>query len=134
MSLKKTLRIAIIFEWISVILSLIASELLESRLPTQLQEYLQWEIEQDVLISELWLLIPLIAILLVGLIASVGLFLFKPWAKKLYIITGIVGFGILPFLGPVVDHALTYTVGEFESVAFGFIVALLLFTKVYDVK
>ena len=132
MSLKKILRIAIVVEWASVLFSVLASGILESHLPPQLQDYLLWEAEQEITTLEYWLLIPVIIIILMYLISSIGLFLYKPWAKRAYIITGIVGFVILPFTGPIVDHALAYTIADLRSVAFGFILALLLFTNVYE--
>ena len=134
MCLKKVLRIAIVVEWATIILFIMVSKMLESSLPSQLQNYLLWETEQELTTIEFLFLIPMIIFILMYLISSIGLFLYKPWAKRLYIIIRAFGFFLLLFSGPYVDHGIAYAIGELESVTFGFILALLLFTNVYEDK
>ncbi|BCS96215.1 hypothetical protein DSLASN_18530 [Desulfoluna limicola] len=131
MSLKKILRMAIIFDWFTTILYVVVSEILESSLPSQLQDYLKWEANKELTITENLIFIPVILLLVVYLISSIGLFLYKPWAKQIYIVVAFLLVALVPFAGPTVDHALTSTIGEINNINFGFIFTLLIFTNAY---
>lgn len=132
MSLRNVLRVSLVLEWITIIFYVLLTYVLETSLPVQLQDYLKWEISQELTSSEAMELAFIIIDFVMYVISSVGLFFFKAWAKKMYIFIGV--FFILSSIvsDPVVEHSLTYAVGSIQYICFGFILALLLFTNVYD--
>lgn len=103
-------------------------------MPAKLQEYLKWEAQQESLLDNSFFISVILVWLLVSLLSAIGLFFFKSWAKNVYIIVGILGYLFMPLLGVYVDSGISYTLGEIATGAFGFIVALLLFTNVCDSK
>lgn len=134
MDLKKALRVALIFEWITIIAYIFLTFTLESNLPIQLQDYLEWEANQELTTYELIALPFLVIALVIYLISSIGIFFFKLWAKKIYIFVSV--FLVLSNIAssPTVEHSITYTIGNIQPICFGFILALLLFTNVYDAE
>ena len=130
MTLKKVLRTAIIVEWVSIFLGFFTSEILKSDLPAQLQDYLQWQEAVEDPESNLFLIL---IFLLAYIISSIGIFLFKPWAKQAYLILNVVGLLVFPLLSiHTVEHALTDSILSIGVMTTGFILALLFFTNVYE--
>lgn len=127
-------RAAIIIEWGSAILAVWVSELFISKLPLQLQEYLQWQSEQEFTDTENIIFYASMFLLLACLITSIGLYLFKPWAKQAYIFVRVVALTAIVAMGPVVDHAFPSAIDTISTVMFGFILALLLYTNVYKTE
>jgi len=130
MKLKKVLRTAIIAEWVISLLYLFATLTLETDLPAHVQEYIQWLDEVEVIATTE--IVVLILFIIAALIASIGLFFFKPWAKQTYLIITIIGFVIGPLISTqVIEHGLASSIGDIPTLIAGFILALLFFTDVY---
>ena len=65
------LRIAVVAEWVLILVCLFLEFALESSLPKHLQEYLVWQAEQDVSILELVALLASLPLLLASFVSSV---------------------------------------------------------------
>lgn len=130
MSIRLWLRIAVIIELVSIFGFIFIDTYLSNSLPSILQDYLNWKEVQHISSFEVGLLFLVLPLLLLYVISAIGLLFLKPWAKKIYIIANILMIVLSPFTGPTVEHAFTSTIGDVESMCFGFIVALLLFTDV----
>lgn len=129
MSFKKVLRLAIVTKWLLVIFYIGTFSWFEKKLPEVLQEYLRWEMEQSLTNFE-WMVSIVTLILLISLfVSSIGLFFFRRWAKRLFIVSSVVL--LLPsfFLGPLVDHAVSYSIDNLVSVILGFILAILFLSE-----
>ena len=105
---------------------------LESSLPILLQEYQQQYAEAEPTLTE-------IIALSIGAIASifyisslVGIIFHKLWARKLFIISTIVIYPIIFFIGPNVDHAVTYTFDQLSTLVQGMLLAFLGFGNSYQ--
>lgn len=102
MSPETTFRFILISSILAIILSVIAGIGLEGSLPIELQTYLAWEAEQDI---SIFLGILILTILVLYIINVVGLWKFKPWAKKMYVVITVFSFISLPLLGPTVMNS-----------------------------
>mgnify|MGYP004002593015 CR=1 FL=1 len=102
MSPENTFRFILVSSIIAIILSVSAGIGLEGSLPLELQTYLAWEAEQDISTS---LGIFFLTVLILYIINVVGLWKFKPWAKKMYVVITVFSFISLPLLGPMVMNA-----------------------------
>ncbi len=102
MSPENTFRFILISSIVTIILSVIAGIRLEGTLPLELQTYLAWEAEQDI---STFFGVMILTILVLFIINVVGLWKFKPWAKKMYIVITVFSFISLPLLGPTVMNA-----------------------------
>ena len=129
MSSRTTLRLAIVIHWLSIVVGVAVSFPLEAQLPEILQHYLVWDMDQAVSSAELFILLIGLVFIVVSLVGSVGLFLFRIWGRNLFIVSSIAMLSLGPFLGPTVEHALESVFSSLESISEGLILALVLFTK-----
>ena len=125
------LRALIILEWILFFPVIGLSFILQGLLPLELQDWLNRETETEselILFAVSFLLfIPLI---LLAFVSSVGLFFQKKWGVWLYLGVSAFAFCLLPFSGPVVEHALMSTINGICNVVSGIIIGMILFTNV----
>ena len=84
--------------------------------------------------SETWLthdailLSGLLVVMLAGIIAAVGLLFLQRWAAWLYLFSIALGYCLLPFTGPVVEHGVASVVDDSSTIFTGMILALAFFT------
>jgi len=128
MNPKSALRIGVLVLWLSTALSIGLSFIMESSLPELLQSYIAWELEQDISVQDWIVLYVGIPLILVAIASSIGLFLYKPWAKWPYIISTLVGLVLVAFIGPTVEHSYSMVFDYLGTGADGFIIAILLLT------
>ena len=102
MSPETTFRFILISSVVAIILSISAGIGLKGSLPIELQNYLAWEAEQD---TSTPLGILILTIFVFYIINIVGLWKFKPWAKKMYVVIAVFSFLASPLLGPTVMNA-----------------------------
>jgi hypothetical protein len=122
------LRICVVVHWSFVGLAAALSSLLEDRLPAPLRGWLAADVEGGPKPYDFALLIGLIPALLCALVGSIGLLFLKRWAAWLYLTSLIMGFIVLPFTGPTVEHALANTVGEIAAMLSGSMLGLAFFS------
>lgn len=129
------LKILISVQFVTLILLIVAIIYpVDSFLDPLLQEYLSQQKILDentsIVMLVFWILILILA--LINLVALISLFFKKIWAKKAYIYTTFLFLPITLFLGATVDHAITSTLDDIMIFTSGMLVALLLYTDVYE--
>jgi hypothetical protein len=130
LNIKSIFRLVLVIQFVVLILSVVADYHFIQYLPEELQNYLVWEENQDLSENDSIIFIFILPLLLVYFVSIFGLFFFKAWAKKGYIISSIIMLLITPFLSPTVEHAFVTAIGSLEASCLGFIVALLIFCNV----
>lgn len=130
LSIKSIFRLVLVIQFVVLVLSVVADYHFIQYLPEQLQNYLAWEENQDITENESIIFIFILPLLLVYFLSIFGLFFFKVWAKKAYIISSIIMLFLTPFLSPTVEHAFVTAIGSLEASCLGFIFALLIFCDV----
>jgi uncharacterized membrane protein YcgQ (UPF0703/DUF1980 family) len=120
-----------ILQLVVIILTIVATFTTEPYLPIKLQMYLANELEMLSLFQTL-VLIVLLIVMIFYLVSVVGLIFTKLWARKLFIVTTFIIFPLSLFIGPVVEHAITYTLDQLVTLIQGMIFGLLLFTSTYQ--
>lgn len=131
MRLKSIVKLAVATQWLLFPLYFALSFFLEKKLPETLQEYLLWEAERALTTADTVIAIVIIPLIIIYLVSSIGVFLFKRWAKNIYIVITILLISLTPFTGPFVVHEIAATLDGISSVLSGVVLALLLFTSVY---
>lgn len=102
---------------------------LESSLPPLIQEYLEADIESESTQLEDFIYIVVGVLLVFHLAAAVGIIRNKVSCRNLFIYTYISLFVFAPFVGPYIDHGISFTIGSVATIISGAILALLLFTS-----
>ena len=129
------LKILISLQLLVLILLIIAIIYpIESLLDPLLQKYINKTYLEEGDISNNVFLLSIIPLALLNLIALITLLFKKVWAKKTYIATSLLMIPITFFLGTTVDHAITAGLNEIMIFSSGMLVALLLYTDVYEEK
>jgi len=125
---RKALRIAIVVFWLSQAIGLLISYPLESDLPSHLQQYIAWDMEQDLSqwqpVVIIFGLLSIVAIL----VGSIGLFVFREWGRKLFAISWGVLLIISPFLGPTVEHGVVSFFSYLGTLSTGVVLGIAFFT------
>ena len=134
MNLFTHLKLLIFVQLFSLILLIIAIAYpIESLLDPILQEYLnKVYLEENDISANLVLLLSLVLILLINLTALITLLFKKSWAKKTYIYTSFIMLPITFFLGTTISHAIESGLNDIIIFSSGMLVALLLYTNVYE--
>ena len=132
MDIIKTIRILSLLELLLITIVLTSGFLLESNLPPLLYEYQQQYSEADPTTTELLALLVGSVTVLLYLASLIGLIFIKLWAGKLFIITTIIMFPLVFFVGPNVDHAISYTFDQLSVLVQGMLLSLLIFTNQYQ--
>jgi len=129
------LKILIAVQFVALILLIMALIYpIDSLLDPLLQEYLlqQETLEEDTSIALLIFWVFVLILVLINLIALISLLFKKIWAKKAYIYTTFLFLPMTLFLGATVDHAIVSTLDDIMMFTEGMIVALLLYTNIYE--
>jgi len=113
----------------ATILYLVASFMLESRLPSGLQEYLNSEFERESTPIEDFIFLLLLPILVAHITAIFGLIKIKRWAKKLFFYSTSAAFVAGLFIGPYLAHSVSAILDSIALILLGIIIALLIFTQ-----
>ncbi len=124
MDTTKIIKLFVILELILLVAGFIIWPPTQSHLPPLLQEYLDQEMETINIVD-----LITIPVLLIYIISAVGLLLTKIWAKNLYVLSTILVYALIPFMGPAVEHAFFATINHLGSLITGAILALLYFTS-----
>lgn len=122
------LRTCILLGWTLVIVGLPVSFWLESKLPIQLQTWLQEEMARDLSTGETWVNILGIVCLVALFVASVGLFRLRWWGAWLYVGCAVMFFPLSFFYGPTVEHAMAYSLNELDIILSGITIGIIFFS------
>jgi hypothetical protein len=129
---KRALRFLIVAEILLAIIGGVLTVFTTSLLPEELQVYEQAVAEADYTARE-WVLLGVgIALLVLVLISSIGLFVFWRPARLLYLMTLIVGVLLAPFYGPYVDAGWGTLFEEVAMIISGVILALIYYSPLRD--
>jgi hypothetical protein len=106
----------------------ILSLTLEYTLPPVLQDYLRAQAEAPLTLYHG--LFYGFALLFFGayVVATIGLYFFKSWSRRLYLISTAVGYLLTPFLGPIVEPAIATAINYLVSLIGGMILVVIYFT------
>lgn len=125
---QKTMRICIGLSLVFAMFGFSLSFALQTNLPSDLQIWLLEESERDMSVYEAVLGSVAIVDIVAIIVASVGLFMLKRWAAKLYLIAFVVMLILGPFAGPSVEHALSGTLISVASILSGLVIGLAFFS------
>jgi hypothetical protein len=143
MKTKNILRIAIVSEWIFIVLSIVFASLLEDTLPNLLREWIRQENEADITNADI-IITSLLAIpfLILYFVGSIGLLFLQNWAKWLYLIP-LISRNLIPLialtfgrfiLGPSVENGIEEVFEDLSGICSGIVLALVVFTDVLNNK
>ena len=130
LSASLTLRVLIVVEWLLVVILIVSVFVFELPLPTELEQYVDREAEKPLSRSDwLWSISAMI-VLLVSLLASIGLWFFRSWARPTYA-TAVLGNIALSALDePLVAHPFVVVFSDLSLIVVGAIVALAYFGRI----
>ena len=123
------LRTLIIVELVSALLGTYADIALQSTFPLELQAYLLTESQGPLGAGDVLKGVVFGALLVAVVVAWVGLWLLKRWARTLYTTLVVISLVVTLFLGPVVTSALGAALYSISSLAGGVILGLLWFSE-----
>jgi len=127
-----------LFRWIlslSLLFALIGSVIdlgFPGLLPEELQHYLKMEHESDLVWTDFPIIALALLLLLLVIPGYVGLYLWKNWGRTLFLISGILGYGLAPFMGPYIYSGPAYFFFDLSTVLFGLILGLAWFSPVAE--
>lgn len=125
----KVLTLAYLLSTVALVFSFFITP---AYLPTELQAYLESQLIGYISNIELVGACVFLIIAFVHLVSAIFLVAVKAWARKTFLISTFLLFLYLPFAGPSVDHAITYTINDLSMLLLGMVVGLLLFTSDYQ--
>ena len=134
MDAQKAMRICIGLFLFFAILGITLSYALQTNLPSELQVWLLEESERDMNAYEAVVGPVAIVDIVAIIVASVGLFMLKRWAAKLYLIAFVAMLILGPFAGPSVEHALSGTLISIAYILSGLVIGLAFFSDALKPK
>lgn len=123
------LRTLIIVELVSALLGIYADIALQSTFPPQLQVYLFIQSQGPFGAGDALKSVVLVAFIVALVVAWVGLWFVKRWARTLYATLVIISLVLTLFLGPVVTSAFAAALYSISSLAAGVMLGLLWFSE-----
>jgi len=112
--------------FVVTILSVIAGTALESTLPAELQDYIKTpeNVEMN-FVTAITILVISGALFIVLPVSAIGLWLFLPWGRTLFIIVSIVLYAVYFFVGPMIMTAWEALFSDIASLLEGIIIAMM---------
>lgn len=130
---RKNFRILLVLSWLLVIAGVVVSFVTESFPPPELQTYLQRVENSPLANGEIVLAIVDVAFIVLAVVLTVGLFLFKRWAKTLLPMSYALGLVLIPVNGPYIESGWVTTLFYLGSLVDGIILALVYFSPLREV-
>ena len=134
MDTQKAMRICIVLSWIFGILSLLLYFVLQDSLPLGLQGWLLEEAERKPAVYEVVSFLVFAVLIVVNIVASVGLYLLKKWAARLYIFSLVIMVIMVPFFGPTVEEGIVTTFASIADIISGLVLGLAFFSDALNPK
>ena len=132
LSPKHALRIAVVVEWVLIILAVVLSEFFRDALPEPLLLWLQQHAEENRSLAGFVAIFAMLPAFVLSIVASVGLFMFKTWARWLYLFSYVIGFIGMVFLGPTVEHAFANMIADVSAVLSGIVIGIAFFSTALE--
>jgi len=129
---KFMLRIALLLGWTSSIAYLLLSDSFNSQYPTEIQQHLLNSIQEETSFGTLVVFTVGVPLFLASIVASLGLFFYKRWALKLYVVSSLVLTLLTIGLGPRINHGFFTALNDISYLTVGFIIAIICFTDALD--
>ena len=123
------LRVLIATEWLVMLAGVVCVLALELPLPAELEAYVDRQDKLSSAAHSIWLIVG-VPVLLASIVASIGLWFFRRWARPLYAFTIAATIVITAFEGPVVQPALLGTFTEISSLVAGAILGVAYFAPI----
>lgn len=130
MNLRAVFRIAVIAEWVLIVLALVTRVVFGQDLSPLAQQYEAGRQSRDLTVLEtvgLWgagLLLP------VSIASSIGLLFFKRWARPLYLAVSLIFPVLFLYEGPVLAVPVSTVVDRLSLIDSGFIIGVMWFSAV----
>lgn len=131
MTKLKIIQMCAVLELTFILMSVLTAFYFEPYLPSLLQEYLAQEFKGEPALHESIAYSILLIALVLHIVSIFGIFTVKKWARNLFIISTIAIFPTILFIGPNVDHAVSYTCNQLAVLSQGMLLAIFLFTDMY---
>lgn len=130
---KQKFRLFLVINWLLVLAYIVVSITTESLLPPEIQSYLDAQLNTPITLFEIVLLIIGVVYFIFCIVLSVGLFLFKKWAKAILLPSSVLS--LLLFLlvfntKPVIETGWASFIGDILSLFEGIILALVYFSPI----
>jgi hypothetical protein len=132
MPTKGLLRTLIVAEIVIGIISIVVSSFTESTLPEPLRAFSEAQTESEITTRGVAMIAAAIALIILLLVSSIGLFFFWRPARILYLLTLILGIAMTPFFGPYVDAGLGTAFEDIAVVISGVILGLVYFSPLRE--
>jgi hypothetical protein len=127
---KRQFRTLIVLNWLLTLTVVAAFYSTQSFLPTELKTYLENQKNAPISTSDNILLWIDITLLVFTIAISIALFLFKSWARKLFIIGYIISVLLIPTRPVYIDTGWTHLIFNLGNIIGGMILALVYFSPV----
>jgi hypothetical protein len=133
--MKRIFRFLIVLNWVTAIAGVIVSFATQKYLPIELMHYLEARRHQAITQFRMAVFLFDVVFLIVCIIDSIGLFLFRRWAKTLLVPLYVVAILMIPTNDVYIQTGWTKMMFSIGSVIGGMIVSLVFFsplTEVFD--
>ena len=104
----------------------------QSFLPQPLQDYLRAESEADLTTSDIAAVLVAIPLLIATIVSIIGLYLWKPWSRHLFLGVWILSVLLAPFVGPYVYSGIGYALYDLSSMLSGLLLGIAYFSPVAE--
>jgi hypothetical protein len=124
----QALRYLVILEWVLIFASVLIGLSLEETLPAELRAYIDADAERPPSRIESVILALGVVLVAGAVVASIGVYFLRAWARPLYLGCAVAGLLLMLFLGPTIYGAIDGAVSTLTSAVQGAILALLYFS------
>lgn len=125
---KTQFRIALVVSYVLSLLSAALAIAAEFWMPAPLREYLENERNAEFSAGDGVLIAVLFPFLMITLVSFVAMLKFWRWSRELAVATSVLGFVLIPFLGPTVEPGISTALNYFSSMLYGGVIALAYFS------
>lgn len=127
----KQFRLFLTLSWSLNILSIIIWLWTDQFLPPLLQEYLSRQDSQEITATDIILTIVGLLLLLSVVISYIGLYLWKDWARHLFLITTIIGYLMaLIDTAPSVMSSWAFYINDLATLFTGMVLAIIYYNEI----
>ncbi len=131
MPLDRVLRLALVFQWLLALASVVLFRVEQSRLPDVLREYGATQGGSTSLSAELvgWYALFWLA---GSLVATAGAFLLKPWSRPLFLVMAVLGIALTGLLEPSITSPGSAAAETAAQILVGVILGLVYFSPLKE--
>ena len=127
---KQKFRLLIVVNWLLVVAYVVVSITTESLLPSELRSYLDAQLNAPITTSDIMLFAVVFIYFISYIAVSIGVFLFKKWAKTLLLPSIAIASILLIIGGPYIETGLASFCSYFLNLIEGIILALVYFSPI----